>query len=77
MTTPIRKRIAFDPATWQALHQLSLDTGKSVEQLTHDAVRDLLRKHHRPVTLREALKASSRLQPANDPKPARYERRSR
>jgi len=27
---------------------------------------DLLKKHRRPVTLREALKESARMQPAND-----------
>jgi hypothetical protein len=72
----IRKRVGFDAATWQALHQLSLDTGKPIESLVARACKDLLKRHHRPVTLREALKASARLQPANDAKPARAVRRS-
>jgi Antitoxin-like ribbon-helix-helix len=60
------KRIAFDAAVWQALHRLSLDSAKSVQQLADEAFRDLLKKHRRPITLSEALKESLRMQPAND-----------
>jgi hypothetical protein len=51
---------------WQALHHLSLESAKSVHQLADEAVRDLLKKYRRPITLREALKESLRMQPAND-----------
>ena len=73
----VRRRIEFDGETWHALHHLSLDAGRSLQQLADEAFRDLLRKHHRPVSLKDALRQSVRLQPANDPKPARAVRRSR
>jgi hypothetical protein len=63
--SPIRRRIEFDGAVWHALNQLSLDTGARLQDLAAKAFRDLLRKHRRPITLREAQK-SVRLQPAND-----------
>ena len=72
-----RKRISFDDETWHALHQLSLDSMRSLQELADEAFRDLLRKHHRPVTLRDALRQSVRMQPANDLRPARAARRSR
>jgi hypothetical protein len=62
-----RKLIAFDGETWQALHQLSLDSLKSVQELADEAFADLLKKHRRPVTLKDALRESARLLPANDP----------
>ena len=61
-----RKRIAFDGATWHALHQLSLDSMRSLQELADEAFRDLLKKHHRPVTLKDALRQSIRMQPANE-----------
>jgi hypothetical protein len=45
---------------------LSLDTGTRLHELANEAFRDLLRKRRRPVTLREALEESVRMQPAND-----------
>ncbi len=63
------KRIAFDGATWHALHQLSLDSMKSLQDLADEAFRDLLKKHRRPVTLRDALRESLRSHPANDCEP--------
>ena len=42
---------------------------KSLQELADEAFRDLLKKHGRPVTLKEALKASARRVPANDPTP--------
>jgi hypothetical protein len=62
----VRRRIEFDAETWHALHQLSLDTMKPVQELAEEAFRDLLKKHHRPTTLKEMLRDSVRLQPAND-----------
>jgi hypothetical protein len=61
-----RKRIAFDGETWHALHQLSLDSMRSLQELADEAFRDLLKKHHRPVTLKDALRQSVRMQPANE-----------
>ena len=39
---------------------------KSLQDLADEAFRDLLRKHGRPVTLKEALRESARRLPAND-----------
>jgi len=58
-----RKIIEFDAETWQALHSLALDRMNTIQELVEDAVADLLKKHHRPVTLKEALSASAGGQP--------------
>jgi len=62
----IRKIIEFDGETWRALQELSHDRMATLQELADEAFRDLLKKHHRPVTLREALRASARAVPAND-----------
>jgi hypothetical protein len=67
----VRRRIEFDAETWHALHQLSLASMKSVQELAEEAFRDLLKKHRQPTTLKEMLRDSVRMQPANDPPPAR------
>jgi len=61
-----RKRIAFDPAVLQALECLALDFGRSLQSLADEAFTDLLRKYHRPTSLKEALRESARRLPAND-----------
>jgi hypothetical protein len=53
-----RKIIEFDAETWQALHTLALDRMNTVQELAEEAFADLLKKHHRPVELKEALQAS-------------------
>jgi len=73
----VRRRIEFDAETWHALHQLSLDSMKSLQDLADEAFRDLLKKHRRPVTLKEMLRESARSQPANDPHPASKKARVR
>jgi hypothetical protein len=67
----VRKLIEFDAETWHALRLLSGDSMKSLQELAEEAFGDLLRKHGRPVTLRQALRESLRRQPANDPRPKR------
>jgi hypothetical protein len=62
------KRVRIDEETWVALHQLGLDTMKDFQDLADEAFDDLLRKYHRPVGLRAALKASAGSSPG---KPAR------
>ena len=64
-----RKLIAFDPESWHAIALLGRDSMKTVQELADEAFTDLLRKHNRPVTLKDALRRSVRLQPANDPSP--------
>jgi hypothetical protein len=61
-----RKLIEFDAETWHALHGLSQDSMKSLQDLADEAFRDLLRKHGRPASLKEALRESARRLPAND-----------
>ena len=61
------KRIQLDDATWQALDLLARDSMKDFQELADEAFADLLKKHQRPVTLKEALRQSARRAPANDP----------
>ena len=61
-----RKLIELDPETWHALQLLGRDSMKTLQELADEAFADLLRKHGRPVTLREALRDSVRRLPAND-----------
>ena len=57
--SPVRRKlIAFDEETWQALEVLARDQMKSWEELTDEALRDLLKKHGRSEDLRTALKLS-------------------
>ena len=70
-----RKLIAFDRATWLALDQLARDSMKSVQELADEAFADLLRKHNRPTDLKDALRRSARLMPANDSKPGKAKSR--
>jgi hypothetical protein len=56
-----RKLIAFDAETWNALDLLSRDSMKSIQELADEAFADLLKKHHRPTDLKEALHESARL----------------
>jgi hypothetical protein len=55
-----RKIVEIDEETWQALDVLARDRLASFQELADEAFRDLLRKHHRPVGLRAALKASAK-----------------
>jgi len=61
-----RKLIGFDPETLRALELLSSDSGRSLQQLADEAFTDLLAKHHRPRTFKDALKQSARPVPANE-----------
>jgi hypothetical protein len=53
------KRIQFDEETWAALDLLARDRMMSFQELADEAFRDLLRKHHRPTDLQEALRKSA------------------
>ena len=59
------KRIHFDTVTLDALELLGKDEGKSLQELTDEAVADLLKKYRRPVGLKNALRESLRRVPAN------------
>lgn len=62
---PPRKLIEFEPDMLRALQLLARERMQDLQELADEAFRDLLRKHRRPVTLRESLKQSVRT-PAND-----------
>ena len=62
------KRIKFDLETWHALYLLARDSMKSFQELADEAFRDLLRKHGRPVDLKDALKKSLRESAGEQPK---------
>lgn len=64
-----RRIIGFAPETLQALELLARDSGRSVQSLAEEAFGDLLGKYHRPISLKEALRESTRRLPANDDVP--------
>ena len=55
----VGKRVAFDAETWQAVDLLARDSMKSFQELADEAFADLLAKHGRPDTLRQALRDSA------------------
>ena len=54
------KRIQIDEETWQALAVMARDRKIKFQKLAEEAFADLLRKHHRPTTLKAALRESAR-----------------
>ncbi|MBX6426844.1 MAG: hypothetical protein IRZ09_13090 [Variibacter sp.] len=60
------KRVQFDEETWNALALLARDSMKTFQELADEAFSDLLKKHGRPTSLKDALRRSARLAPAND-----------
>lgn len=54
------KRVDFDQETYVALDLLARDRMMTFQELADEAFRDLLRKHGRPVELKEALRKSAR-----------------
>jgi hypothetical protein len=70
----MRTIIEFDDQTWHALQLYSRDSMKSLQELADEAFADLLKKHRRPVSLKEALTASARMLPANDKAPLKRAR---
>jgi hypothetical protein len=59
------KRVHIDSLVLDALDLLAADERKSFQELMNEAVADLLKKHHRPVGLKNALRQSLRRAPAN------------
>ncbi len=64
---PARKLVEIEPDILDALTWLARDRMQDFSELAHEAFRDVLKKHRRPVTLKEQLVASART-PANDEK---------
>lgn len=56
----VGKRLQFDRETWNAIDLMARDQMKSVEEITEEAFRDLLKKHGRSADFREQLKLSVR-----------------
>ena len=61
----VGKRLQFDRETWNAIDLLARDQMKSVEEITEEAFRDLLKKHGRSADFREQLKLSARAANSN------------
>ena len=55
------KRVQFDEETWAALDLLAKDRLMDFQEIADEAFRDLLKKHGRPVDLKEALRKSARV----------------
>jgi hypothetical protein len=53
------KRVQLDDDTWQQLDLLGRDQMKDFQELADEAFRDLLKKHGRPVDLKDALRRSA------------------
>lgn len=53
------KRVQFDDETWTAVDLLARDRMMTFQELADEAFRDLLRKHNRPTSLKEALRKSA------------------
>ncbi len=53
------KRVQVDDETWQQLDLLGRDQMKEFQELADEAFRDLLKKHGRPASLKEALRKSA------------------
>jgi hypothetical protein len=56
----VGKRLQFDRETWNAIDLMARDQTKSIEEITEEAFRDLLKKHGRSADFREQLKLSAR-----------------
>jgi hypothetical protein len=55
----IGKRIQFHEESWQELRLLAAESMKSFQELADEAFNDLLKKHGRPASLKEALRRSA------------------
>ena len=70
----VGKRLQFDRETWNAIDLMARDQMKSIEEITEEAFRDLLKKHGRSADFREQFKLSVR---AAKPKSSRAPARKR
>jgi hypothetical protein len=67
--TKQRKLLAVDTGILEALYEFSRQSGKRFDDLFDEALRDLMKKHCRPISLQEALEQSARSLAANDEEP--------
>jgi hypothetical protein len=54
----MRKMIHVATATHDVMQALAHETGQTFQDLIDEAIADLLKKHKRPVTLKDMLKGS-------------------
>ena len=54
----MRKMVNIDTAALKALEVLAADRKVSLQDLVEEAIADLLKKHHRPVTTKEMFAQS-------------------
>lgn len=54
------KRVQFDEETWRQIDLLGRDQMKDFQELADEAFRDLLKKHGRPIDLKDALRRSAK-----------------
>jgi hypothetical protein len=54
----MRKMIHVATASYDVLQTLGREKGQTFQDLIDEAIADLLKKHKRPVTLKEMLKGS-------------------
>lgn len=54
----MRKMVNIDTAALKALEVLATDRKVSLQDLVEEAIADLLKKHHRPVTTKEMFAQS-------------------
>jgi hypothetical protein len=54
----MRKMVNIDTAALKALELLAADRKVSLQDLVEEAIADLLKKHHRPVTTKEMFAQS-------------------
>jgi len=66
-----RKLIEIDDETLRELQLLGRDSMKDMQDLADEAFRDLLKKHGRPSSLKDALRKSARAPRVVNPKPER------
>jgi len=59
MVQMLGKRVQFDDETWASLDMLARDRMMDFQELADEAFRDLLKKHGRPASLKEALRRSA------------------
>src|SRR5262249_3840745 len=59
LTPMIGNRVQFHEEAWQELRLLAAESMKSFQELADEAFNDLLRKHGRPASLKEALRRSA------------------
>jgi hypothetical protein len=71
----VRRRIEFDAATWHALHKLSLDSMKSLQDLVDETISGLAEEASPAGHAHEMLRESTALAAGERPRHARKQAR--